>query len=702
MSFLSDFLDKLPEWPFGQKQTEFQAYFALNITTAYVSASVWGLDDNRIVSLGTGTVNYQGEGELLEKSKLALDRALAELEFEPRQILLGVPPEWSSQDNLKPEYLKLLKTMVRELGLSPMAFVTTPHALMNYLQKKDGILPTALLLGIGNQIEATLLRAGVIIDQRIGIKDDHLFEAIEKTLLQFGAEVEVLPSKIWVYGTSSNENLDKLKDELVSYPWVNKLPFLHFPKIDVFTPEVLSQAVILAGALEINPDINFKQSFQEQTSDILAPVTDLAQVPLQTATAIIHQSESFLSKNLNKILKYLPTNSIGGRKLPRLIILPILVFLLATAYLFLAQAEVGVLVEPKLLENTATVTADPKAKSVDEAQKIIPGKVVETSVQGTVKAVASGQKNIGNPSRGKVIVYNLSSTLVSYPAGTTLASESGTKFTLDTSVQIASQSSSVGSDFTTIIKPGKSSSIGVTAVIIGPESNLPAGVEMGIGGSAKSVVVAKVDEALSGGTSKMVTVVSSDDQKKLQARLVDDLRQTAQHDLQVNLNNNSKDPNSPMKIIPEALVVVDGKYSFSKAVGDQASEFSLNGSVHFKGTSFADNDLKNMVGKLVSTNVPEGFQISLPDSETEANLSKIEKDDKVVFLAKFKAKLLPKLSPDDLKNRVWGKSIPGAISSLKELPNVLGGEIKMKPNLGKNIGWIPILKSHITITLIPQ
>ncbi len=107
MSFFSDLINKLPKLPFGQETAQFRAYFSLNVTTSTLTASVWGVEDNRILVLGTASNTYQDINELPAKSRLVLDQALAELEFEPNHILFGVPPEWSTQDNLKPEYLKL-------------------------------------------------------------------------------------------------------------------------------------------------------------------------------------------------------------------------------------------------------------------------------------------------------------------------------------------------------------------------------------------------------------------------------------------------------------------------------------------------------------------------------------------------------------------------------------------------------------------
>ena len=181
----------------------------------------------------------------------------------------------------------------------------------------------------------------------------------------------------------------------------------------------------------------------------------------------------------------------------------------------------------------------------------------------------------------------------------------------------------------------------------------------------------------------------------MQAKLLAVLRRKAQEELQATLKGDQK-------IIADALTVIDGKYSYNKGLNDQASEFSLNATVRFKGTSYLDSDLKTIVAKLVETNVPDDFQLALSDSETSAAVSKVEKDDKLVFLARFKAKLLPKLDETEIKNRVRARPSLMAINSLKSMERVLGAEIVFIPNIPPQIGILPLLNRNIKVTLAPQ
>lgn len=779
------FLDKLTaQLPFGTKAEGAQYFFALNINLSEVTAAVWSISGSKLDVQSQATLAYEGTEDLLDKAYKALDQSLGTLDVEPQKILFGVPESWGLDDDLKEPYLKLLRRMLKEFDLTPMAYVTTANAISFLLQKQEGAPSTALLLGIGDYLEITLVKGGKIIDSRSVKRSEHLHDDIEKLLRQF-TDVEVFPSKILLYPTKMDEDLAKIKDDLMSYPWMQRLPFLHFPKIESLDKETSMTAITLAGAVEINPQVDYRrllaakkqglvdlghrgrqglisQNLEEEVGgkhlkpreyleedqpeaeeassadsgfvkgdikeQLPEPELDDEEVPseepdialnteplpsqprfpkplprrYQTGAYSAEAASTFLPAMwLDKLKSLIPLKTTPPKSLKlasvltgKLILLPLLMMAIAAAYIFLFKANVTIFVEPQNLEQNTQVIADPKATSVDEDKKIIPATTVETTVTGSDKASATGQKQIGDPAKGKAVIYNLTDSRVSFSQGTVLTAN-GLKFTLDSSVQIASQSSSVGADFTTVIKPGKSDPVGVTASAIGPDGNLPADSDMVIGNYAKSQVVARVDEALSGGTSKNVTVVTADDQKKLQAKVLDDLRQKAETDLQGKMDGDKK-------IITEALTVVDGKYNFNKQAGDQASEFSLNATVRFKGTAYSDRDLKSIVSKLVQTNVPDGFELNLAGTQTQANVDKVDKDGRLIFKATFKAQLLPKLNLDDLRNQMRGQSVESVANKLKDINTVVGSDIKLTPSLPSPLGRLPLLDKNITITVTPK
>ncbi len=748
------FLDKVTALiPFGKKKETLEYFFALNISSEKLTCALWTIESKHLKIVQTAVGTYSTLEDLTATTDKLLDETLGIKELDPQKILFGVPSSWLADESLKMEKLKVLRELVKELELSPMAYVESSHALIHFLEKTDGVVPTAILVGFEtHHLTVTVVRAGKLDGVKLISRGENSGADIEKALLTISS-VETLPSKILIYG----EEVNQLKNQLLSYPWMSKLSFLHFPKIDTMPEDIEIKSVCFAGASEIDSNISYVEkpigehsvksslvtkdienlektekstpvekenlgfmvgdvSTQEDSPEVppvdeetldsegamdedylikhpsedlsLPQETDLIETddfehelpaPVESRMDIVTSSLGQLTKKFS-LKKFLPKSFKNSAFLTGVIGA---ILLILAAYLLLPKAEVKIFVEPKILEKDATVTADPNQKTVNEESKIIPGQIVETQVLGSAKDNATGQKEVGNPAKGTVVIYNKTFDAKPLGKGTIVTSSGGLKFTLDTAVNIASQSATDSA-----ITFGKVSTA-VSAIEVGADSNLPSGSELSVSGFSNQQISAKAEGNFSGGTSKTVTVVSSDDQKKLLASLASNLRKQAQQQLQDKLPQK--------KILEESLLEEIIKKSFNKNINDQASEFSLNLTSKYKGTAFEDKDLKSIVSKLVVTQVPDGFQLNLEDTETQADVSKIEKDGKLIFLAKFKAKLLPKIDTEKVKNQIKGKSLNEATNIIKSMENILGSDIKVSPKLPSFLQRLPILGKNIKI-----
>lgn len=742
------FLKLLPKLPFTKNASKQEYFFAMNIYSHKVEAAIWGIVNKKLVIVNSASAEIENSN-LAEAANIALDLSLLDFQPEPTQILFGVPDSWLSDDSLKDEYLKKLRDLVKELDVTPMAYVSSSHSVAHLLQKQQGIPITAILIGLGDTLSLNVVKGGKVLTTKSVKKSGNLGEDIERGLLSV-TEIEVLPSKMFLYPLSKQEHLDRIKDELHSYPWMQNLPFLHLPKIEVLSDKISIIATTYAGASEIEEGVQVSEQSLKGilTSELKVPERahhiekfsssddvrkvdkdaledlgfvsgDVENVKATEASFDSEIEESFDHPRRGHediheggdVHKEFPVASHHEVKAPPLslvpklalssfgirlgflgksLVIPIILFLvLLGSYIFLVKAEVKLFIDPKILEKEAQVIVDPAITTVDEANKKIPGKVVSTTLSGSEKTQATGKKKIGDFAKGSVNVYNLTNNKVNLSSGTTLSSSGGLKFSLDSTVSIASESASIGADFTTVTTPGKANS-GVSASAIGPDSNLPAGTTLTVSGYTQEQVVAKVDTALSGGTSKDVTVVTDEDQKKLLALALSNLRKKAKDEMQSKLSGEAK-------ILEEGLTESNVSPNFSKRINDQASEFSINLSVTFKGTSYQDADLKAFVSKLVEINVPEGFTLNLGEAETQADIVKAEKDGKLIFLAKFKAKLMPKLDLGEVKSKIKGKSPQEAITIVKQIENVVSSEIKITPSLPGPLARLPVLPQNITV-----
>ncbi len=761
MSLADDLLARLP---FAKSNQVKEYFFALNIGPTYLTTALWTVNNGVLQVLNPVSEKYSGSEEIVNVADRLLDQAMGTLQAEPEKILFGVPDSWLLDDDLKENYLKLLQSVVKSLDLKPMAYVASSHAIAHLIEKTDGAPTTAILVGI-NAVEATVtvVRAGKVDGTKVVKRTDKLGEEIEKALLGF-TEVEVLPSRILAYNLPGDRevDLDKQKANLLSYPWMTKLSFLHFPKIETVKSQVVVDSVALAGASEIDPNVKYHaqtsldagvlgaglvgaklsnladQSAVSQQADEVKEVEEAKEADLgfvegdvATKTKVAEpETNEEAVENVKKVAGAddFPTDLTGEEEetyaveqssrplmnrtppLPtefeeseltlsnygkfgflkrflfsgrlKLLIIPLVLILLALAYLFLSQAKVTIFVEPKIVENDTQVTADPAAKSVNENTKTIPGQVVSTEISGTDSAPATGTKKIGDPAKGTVTIYNKTSSPKTFSKGDSLKISSGAKFTLNQEVNIASESAN-----DTGIVFGKASA-DVTAVDIGADGNLPSGTEFSVNNLSSDQVSAKSEGNFSGGTSKDITVVTDSDQKKLLASLASSLRSQAQQKLQATVKDK--------KVLADGLSESITKKAYSKNINDQASNFSLNLTIKYGGIAYSEADLKEIVSKLVSVDVPTGYQLDLADTVTQADVSKIE-NNKLTFLARFQAKLIPKIDTSDFKNKIRGQTPLQAADILKSYENVLGSDIKLTPTLPGSLSRLPLLDRNIQI-----
>lgn len=717
--------------PFAKKEEVLEYFFALSIANEKLSCALWTIEKKQLKIYDCAVEDYFSLDGLISLTDKLLDKVLGDREIEPQKILFGVPSSWLVDGNLKEEYLKILRKLTKELELTPMAYVESSLALVHFLENREGIPPTAILIGFEpHHLTVTIVRAGKLDGVKIVARGEKSGVGIEKALLTF-VGVETLPSKILLYD-GSQDSLENLRNQLLSFSWMSKLSFLHFPKIEILQSQAEIKSVCLAGASEIESNIKYAdlpenqqmsktavvdlEEMDKPSDDLGFVVGDVSEikkeeakseeqteeeyessdkedldkeselvVPSQTSLAEIEDFESQVSltadkQKQNKLsLKILLPKGLKNTTL--LLSLIAFVILLSGAYLFLPKAEVKIFVEPKILERDAQVIADPNQKGVDENAKIIPGQIVDTEVSGTGKEVATGKKQIGNSAKGTVKIINNSNSGQSFSKGTLLTTSAGLKFTLDNTASVSATAADADSKSTVTVT--------TTATEVGADGNIPTQTNLTIGNFSSSQYIAKAEGNFSGGTSQQVTVVSSDDQQKLLASLASNLRKQAQQKLQEKLPQK--------KILEEALNEEITKKSFSKNINDQATDFSLTLSAKYKGTAFEDKDLKLIVSKLVNTDVQEGFQLNLEDTETQSAVSKLEKDGKLIFLARFKAKLLPKIDIEKIKNKIRGKSLNDASNIIKGMDNILGSDIKTTLALPPLLQRIPVLSKNIKI-----
>jgi len=390
--------------------------------------------------------------------------------------------------------------------------------------------------------------------------------------------------------------------------------------------------------------------------------------------------------NIKKILPFAPRGRLT-------VIIPTILFLIIATivcYFLFLKAAITIFVDPKIAQQNKSVIFSTTGIT-DPSKNIIKGEFVSVSEEGNVSTAATGKKDVGTPAKGTVTIFNLSDKSISLPANTEITSLNGLKFTLDSSITIASASSTIDSNFN---KTTKSSTINIniTADQLGKESNLPSGTKFSVASFDISDLIAKNDNPFSGGTKKEVTVASKNDSTKLEGDLLKQLENKAKEDLQKQLNQNKI-------LLPELITETLSKKSLNVKVGDETNQLTLTGAVEYQGISYNKGDLIEFSKVFLSKDVPSNQEIDYNNIKIAVLDIKQENDKEIEANLNIKALLLPKISESKLTKDLKGKSFKATEDILYKLPQVANVNIKFSPNLPFLPKNLPIRERNIKILI---
>ncbi|MBI4999752.1 hypothetical protein HZB97_03220, partial [Candidatus Gottesmanbacteria bacterium] len=631
--------------------------------------------------LAIGEKTYAGSWE---EATLAADEAISQveekfaLETAVSKVILGLPTEYTKDGKIEESQLVSIKDLLAKLSLTPLGFVEIPLAIIHFLQKQEGGPQSLILVRIGQNLTVSLVRVGKISNNITVPRTDNLALDLEKAIASF-AGVEVLPSRILLY---DGGDLEKVRQELISHPWLTRASFLHFPKIEIAPQDLDIKAVAFAGASEIAQTVEVAE-VQEETADfgfvkgedILERSGEMPPLPPSPPKAVLAALAQIKIPKLSE--------RIGWAILGAIFLFLILGGGVIAAYWYVPTAQVDLMLESQTLQQELTANLNPKLTVVDEATKEIPGLTFEIEEKGTKKAVTTGKKLVGEPAKGEVTIYNKTTNSKSFKKGTILVAPNNLKFTLDEEVSVASASEGV--DYT--LTPGKQTAR-VTGEKIGPEGNLGVSQEFRFADFSTTSYVAKNQIAFSGGTSREISVVARADQERLVASTSAELSEQAKKDLEGKLGSGEK-------VLDKTLVGVVTNKKFDKEIDEEATEVGLEISMKFSALGFKEDDLLTMLEKTTATSIPSGFEFRRDEVKMEIVDIEKKKDGTVVFKANFSASLLPRINEEEIKKNLAGKNLTQADNYLRSLGNIAGYEIKIGrtfpfaknvlPRLAKNI-----------------
>ena len=683
----------------GEKKVK-DLYWAIVLEQGWIQAGVWEITDGKAEVISVSPVTpWETDSEVVGASDAALSSAiqlLPEGTGEPSKTVFGVPPSWVDKGQIKEEYLQIIKKICTELSIEPSGFVVLSEAISHLIKVEEGSAVNAIIAGFGkDSLELSVFKLGNLVGTTQVARSVSFFDDVKEGLSRFVLE-EGLPSRVVIYDGKEGE-LENIKDALMSANWesVEKVKFLHTPKIEIFSPEKKVTAVALAGAAEI---AGVKEVVQKEIQNIVTPEKSLSPQELgfvvgediaskHSIQEPVLKPKRFNLGSLKRIFSFFKVPKISGKK--NLVLFgsvagfSLILFLLF--WIFVPKANIKIYVSPKRFEEKVETTILKDSGSTNLESKIIAGKVVSVTVSGEKTKSTTGTKKIGDKAGGSVNIQNGTGSILKLPGGTLVTAANNLKFSLVTSASI-SAALSPSTPGTYVVE--------VKAEDIGAEYNLAKNEVFSVGNYSKSEVDAVSTTDFTGGSSRDISAVSSSDTTNLLSNLTTELSINAKKNLLSEIS-------SDQLLVEDSLVATASSKVFSNKVGDEASNIKLSLDLKTSAISVLKKDLTDLSLNVLSGEIPSDFY--LDPANLNYGFTKLKDlSSASLFNLTITANFFPKEDLSLLAKAASGKSTAAVEEIFSKIPGFVTAEINIEPNLPWIFGYLPKLSKNISIEILSE
>lgn len=290
---------------FNTKEKLEEKFIAVEIGSETVTTAVWQVAEGKTKVTALGTVEDWEESEKNNTLLAAIDNSLVKtlenVKPEPNKVMFGLQESWVEGDRIEKKHSLLLKEVCQKFEFEPIGFVVTTEAIIQLLKKQDGTPPTAILIRVNEvEIQVTVVNLGKVIGSELVARSEDISADVEEGLARFKVD-DNLPSKILLFNHSVE--LEKLKQDLLSYNWLDKLPFLHFPKVEILEKQIPIKSVALAGGAEAAKVLGFAEIMEDEAeiavdkTEFIDPVesTDQEEIPAPETAADVPDEDIIMA-----------------------------------------------------------------------------------------------------------------------------------------------------------------------------------------------------------------------------------------------------------------------------------------------------------------------------------------------------------------------------------------------------------------------
>ncbi len=351
------------------------------------------------------------------------------------------------------------------------------------------------------------------------------------------------------------------------------------------------------------------------------------------------------------------------------------------------HATITIKTDTTTVTSSVDLTASPTAKTLDKDKLILPATTKSVQKTDNQKVSATGQKNNGTKASGTMTLTNCINDGLSHtvPAGTTFTSNqrsfvSSHDVILDPALYSGSTCKSANF--------GLSKDVSVIATQAGDQYNLSArSYTSSING------INAYGSAMTGGTSKLVKVVSQQDVDTAKQQLLDRTKTAAV----TNLNKQFSD--STMFALSDSVTAGDQKVTATPNVGDEATDVTVNLTVTYTMLGVAQSDLKQVIEADIKQKIDPITQQILDKDDGLAKASVKLKDKQsngdLSLTIQVQVTAGPQLDTTAIKQQIAGKKTGEAVDIIRRRPGIEDVKVDYSPfwvlSVPKSTGKISVV-----------
>jgi hypothetical protein len=337
-----------------------------------------------------------------------------------------------------------------------------------------------------------------------------------------------------------------------------------------------------------------------------------------------------------------------------------LIALLIWMFVFAPAATIVITASTTPTPVNATVTLGGTA-ATDYSKGIVNSTSQQTQKNETVDFTATGQQDVGNKATGTLKITKLTPVAYGVPAGSKFTSSGGVVFLTDQAATIPASTPCFPSYC------AQSTTVTVTAAQSGTSSNGVSGTATGPDG-----VTGSFQGSTSGGTSKIATVVTSDDIDRAMGQLVGASTDTQKSDLKKKFTNGEV-------IIDSSFAVDRGASTSSPAVGAAAPDgkATLTVPTTYSIQAVPKNELDKYLRSSLESNIDKNKQKVYNTGVDTATINNYQKNgDTMNATVNATGSVGPIIDEAAIKDQVKGKRYGEVQQALQAMDGVKSVDVQ--------------------------